>query len=65
MSVNYVGLIPILIKAIQELNEQLNQQSLDNTELELKIESQEKQINELRGLFKRVEQLEETLNNRQ
>ena len=63
LSVNYIGLIPILIKAIQELNEQFNQQSLYNTKLEHKIESQEKQINELKGLFKRIELLEGKVNN--
>ena len=59
LSVNYIGLIPILIKAIQELNVQFNQQSMYNTKLEQKIESQEKQINELKGLFKRIKLLEE------
>ena len=63
LSVNYIGLIPILIKAIQELNEQLNQQSLYNNKLEHKIESQEKQTNELKGLFKRIELLEGKVNN--
>ena len=48
LSVNYI-IDSILIKAIQELNEQLNQQSLYNTKLEHKIETQEKQINELTG----------------
>ena len=63
LSVNYIGLIPILIKAVQELNDKLNQQRVYETLLEQKIESQGNKINQLGELIKRVEQLEEKVMN--
>lgn len=50
-SVNYVGLIPITIKAMQEQQAQIETLKVENEELKRKFEQQQNQIDELRALI--------------
>ena len=54
LSVNYISLIPVLTKAIQEQQTQIEEKAKVTDELKKQLDRQQKEINELRELIKSI-----------
>ena len=54
LSVNYISLIPVLTKAIQEQQTQIEEKGKQTDELKKQLDRQQKEINELRELIKSI-----------
>jgi hypothetical protein len=54
LSVNYISLIPVLTKAIQEQQTQIEEKAKVTDELKKQLDRQQKEIDELRELIKGI-----------
>jgi peptidoglycan hydrolase CwlO-like protein len=54
LSVNYISLIPLLTKAIQEQQIQIEEKGKQTDELKKQLDRQQKEIDELRELIKGI-----------
>lgn len=54
LSVNYISLIPVLTKAIQEQQQQIEEQKISNNDLKNQMDRQQKEIDELKALIKSI-----------
>jgi septal ring factor EnvC (AmiA/AmiB activator) len=54
LSVNYISLIPLLTKAIQEQQTQIEEKGKQTDELKKQLNRQQKEIDELRELIKSI-----------